>query len=574
MRTPRRFRPASALVLVWVALACVLLGCAREPLPQLISLTDLVPREAEVGDKLEISGSGLPQGRTARVTFRGELHRAGEPAVHGAEVVTEGVVTASDRLEIPYTDALESELCGAGNDAVHTTFEGTVEVAFAPTSIGAPPVAATLSHVSVDFRPPLPATSSRAREGERLIAYAGIHLVEPESRGSGLGVASVDEGSRAEGAGFQDGDAITSFNGVRVLSVADIAAIEGAPVADVVVHRAGREQRLALHLEGFRPAPTADRFAAVVLLLIFALVVLVRSTPVSTRLGVLARRLRARGADLLFEPFAGWARKRGVVVSTLLLSGALLVVPCAVVASPGHTDVPTVFGVVALLSVAVAALARGLLAALRVFAWQVAGACAVAGVVIVSGSLRVAEIASTQGGGPWNWIAFRGPAGLALVLAYLASTLGSTLEEPRAHDVTDHLEARTPVPSLGASDALRLALAASLAVPLFFGGGVRGASHTSSILLSFALGAALFWLVASLRAVVPGLWRLRALVPAAALALALASAQNAFRFDRRIETIVDFATLAIVVLAAVHLLTIVRAVGTKRVVVLRPSPFL
>ncbi|HEX7667877.1 MAG TPA: PDZ domain-containing protein [Polyangiaceae bacterium] len=560
--------------MIALALACVLFGCAREPLPQLISLSDLLPREVEVGDKLEVSGSGLPQGRTARVTFRGDLHRAGEPVIRRAEIVADGEVTAADRLEIQTTEGLQADFCGAGNDAVHTTFEGAVEVAFAPTLVGAPPVAATLPHVTLDFRPPLPATSSRAREGERLVAFAGIHLVESESRGSGLGVASVDEGSRAEGAGFQDGDEITTFDGVRVLSVADIAAIEGEPVADVVVHRVGREEHLKLHLEGFRPAPTADRFAAVVLLVLFAFALLVRSTPVSTRLGVLARRLRARGSALATAPFAGWAKKRGVFVSAIALSIALVAVPCAVEALPTHTDAPTVFGAVALASVVIAAFARGLVSALRVFAWQIAAACAVAGSVVISGSLRVGEIASTQGGGPWNWIAFRGPAGLALVVAYLVAMLGSTLEEPKGDDVIAQLEAREPVAALDTSDALRLALAASLAVPLFFGGGGRGATHGSPLVISFALAASLFWLVASLRSVVPGLWRLRTLVPAAGFALVLAFAQNALRFDHRIETILDLATLAVVVLAAVHLLTIVRALGKKGTVVLRPSPFL
>jgi NADH-quinone oxidoreductase subunit H len=171
------------LAILTIALfSCGLTACSRDPLPELITLTDVLPREVEVGDRLEIVGIGLPEGRLARVTFRGDLNRPGEGVTHNAEVIAEGNVTASDRVEIPYTDELEAEFCGAGNETVHTTFDGAVEVAFAATFVGAPPVAATLAHTTIDFRPPLRASSNAAAEAERLFAFSGIQLLEGDAR--------------------------------------------------------------------------------------------------------------------------------------------------------------------------------------------------------------------------------------------------------------------------------------------------------------------------------------------------------------------------------------------------------
>ena len=72
-------RPLAWLwILAVLALVLALTGCQEDVMPELVKVTDVVPREAEVGDRLEITGAGFPQGRTARVTFKGELRRPGE----------------------------------------------------------------------------------------------------------------------------------------------------------------------------------------------------------------------------------------------------------------------------------------------------------------------------------------------------------------------------------------------------------------------------------------------------------------------------------------------------------------
>jgi NADH-quinone oxidoreductase subunit H len=70
----------------------------------------------------------------------------------------------------------------------------------------------------------------------------------------------------------------------------------------------------------------------------------------------------------------------------------------------------------------------GMSAALHV-AWQhVPAAVAVATVVVMTGSLRVQEIEHAQGGWPWEWLAFKSPAGLLA----LGLCLGCARIEPGA----------------------------------------------------------------------------------------------------------------------------------------------
>ena len=574
-------RSSAPLFLVIAQLAlfsCLFLGCARESLPELIKLSDVVPREVEVGDKLEIQGEGLPQGRTARVTFRGDLHRPGEPKPERVTFSTEGEVASSDRVIVAYTQAMQNELCGAGTDAAHTTFEGSIEVAFPATMIAAPPVAATLAHASIDFRPPLPATSAAMTEGERLATFAGFRLVDREARGSGLGVASVDPGSRADRAGLRDGDEIESFNGVRVLSVADLAMVEGARAAELKVQRAGGTETLALDVEGFRPAPTADRFALLALLALFMTGVLLFASPASPRLLALARRVHAGGSSILAAPIAGWSKKTGVLSSSAILVVALMAVPCSVEAFPVRVDVPTIFGAVALASILLALASGGFVYGLRAIVCQACMALTMAGVVVLTGSLRVADIAATETSAPWSWNAFHGPAGIALAFVYLVAAVASTAPNASDDSRALDLETTSKPSSLDLGDAFRLALACSLAAVLFVG-HPHAISTAFSLAVTFGEAACLFWAVAMARHLSRRPWRVSRLVPASAAALALALAQSACRFDRRIEAILAWSMLALALLGALHVWSVVRAVirasgRSSSVLSMRPSPFL
>src|SRR5262249_41103708 len=154
----------------------------------LITADELAPREAEIGDRLEVRGNGFPKGRAARVGFRGALHRPGEPPAR-ADIETEGMATSAQKIELTLTEALEAAFCGRGDRAAHTTFRGEVEVAFAAVAPGAPPVAAEVRDVVLDLTPPSPARSvllARRAEAERALAFLGLTVDDTQAPSGGL----------------------------------------------------------------------------------------------------------------------------------------------------------------------------------------------------------------------------------------------------------------------------------------------------------------------------------------------------------------------------------------------------
>src|SRR5262249_36125616 len=137
----------SCFLCAFVAFAA---GCIRDGSPQLIQLLEVAPREAEVGERLAVMGAGFPQGKPARLAFRGTLYRPGERPIDDAEIPAQGTVLTAQHIELVFTDALQAAFCGVGDRAAHTTFEGELEVAFAAAAPGAPPIAATLYKVVLD----------------------------------------------------------------------------------------------------------------------------------------------------------------------------------------------------------------------------------------------------------------------------------------------------------------------------------------------------------------------------------------------------------------------------------------
>jgi hypothetical protein len=71
--------------------ALVLWGCSLEPPAALVSAMDVSPRDAEVGDRIEVIGAGFPEGKPATVSFRGDLHRPGQEPIRRVEIVVPAV---------------------------------------------------------------------------------------------------------------------------------------------------------------------------------------------------------------------------------------------------------------------------------------------------------------------------------------------------------------------------------------------------------------------------------------------------------------------------------------------------
>src|SRR5437763_5774976 len=116
-------------------------GCvSNEAPPQLLNVLDFAPREAEVGDRLEVIGAGFPEGKAAHVVFKGTLYRPGRKPVKGVEIDVDAATSSADKIEMMFTEGLQTSFCGSGDDAIHTTFRGDVIVAFAASTPGALPI--------------------------------------------------------------------------------------------------------------------------------------------------------------------------------------------------------------------------------------------------------------------------------------------------------------------------------------------------------------------------------------------------------------------------------------------------
>jgi NADH-quinone oxidoreductase subunit H len=529
----------SGLLPVLLAVVCCWLAsgasaCSRDAAAPLVRVADLVPREVEPGDRVALVGDGFPPGREARVAFRGTLHRPGERPETSAEIVATGIVTGPEQVEFRFTDALQVAFCRAGDRGVHTTFEGDVEVAFAAAVPGVAPVAGILRHVTFDVRPSAaPSDLERDREGARLLAWVGL---QTSAAISGLVVAAVEPGSRADSAGIVTGDRIVSFDGVRVATDGDLVPASGERVANVVLRHADGSTEVArsMAVDGFRRAPPADLLAAVVLALVALAIALLLGGPVQLTTGAYLQRLvsRARGGAIP----ALRAALRDVLPSAGPLALVDAVAYALIAALPfgqylvaSRLDVGLLFVLAAAILTSCALVSQrspweGARAAAQVAVQHVPAAIAVVVVVASTGSLRVQEIAATQGGLPWDWLAFRSPGALvAMVLLVACCRIEPGEPELGAGTLAAHLEgppATTPRgPWLAAMRRIHRLLIAGLASTLFLGGwllpGSTPAEQAGHSTLQL-LGAA--WLLAKVFSTTLAMAWLGRVAPAAAIA--------------------------------------------------------
>ncbi len=413
---------------------------------QLIRVSDLAPREVEPGDHIAITGEGFPSGKPARVTFRGVLHRPGVVAQKGVQVSVWGTVVAPDRVEVRFDEAAEALFCGAGERAAHTTFEGDLEVAFASALAGAPPIAGFLGGVTLDVRPgPSADAVDLDVEAGRFLAFLGMHLT-PEPRGRGLLVDAVDYDSRAQAAGIATGDVLESFDAVRVWSVRDVMAAPDERDATVELRRVSLPEPVVrtVSVAGFRRelpegwvASALIIFAALGIVLLFAAPAPMSvSTWIQFVVGRARERLTARRARRSLRGVArvAWAEIGHEIVpagSSMIVDAAacalIAVLPLGQFRLAFTLDIGVLF-VGATTALAAASLVAGgsLLSRLRRtlhVGWQhVPALVAVACVVFATGSVRMQEIARSQGGWPWEWLAFRNPAA-PIALALLLSSM-------------------------------------------------------------------------------------------------------------------------------------------------------
>jgi hypothetical protein len=592
-----------------IALGVATLGlaaCERDGVPPLVEVSEVSPRAVEVGDRMELVGAGFPQGRAAHVTFRGTLLRPGEPPVRGASIEAEGVVTSSDHVEIVVSEPLEDRFCGHGDHALHTTMNGDVEVAFASSAPGAPPLVGVMHGMTLDITPSsvrAAVVQARSAEGARVLAFLGVDPGATTPRG--LPIEKVSPGSPGDQAGFQPGDLISAVDGVHVRDVSDVAPASARSTRITLRHGdSGTEETKTVAMIGYAGERIPTEYAPALLMVGLALAVLLLLVLPAPAIALalelrVARRLRAggpkRAAAALFGrgPRAIGSALASVLVGTFALGphvvgddldGAVLLVSA-----------------IALFLASRVASARGSRGALRAAAdvavpGLVLGA-AVAGIVIHGGALHLVEIVGAQGGSPWEFAALRQPVACALAAAYVGGLLvllrardeASLLSDVRV-DESERMRpgpVATGKPRARRSDTGRvlerfgLVVACALAVAVFFGGWqLPGGVEARTTLLQIA-GALVFvgktWALAGLllgAASVASPWTtsqaraflLRRLVPALVLGGLLVAASRRLTPSESLET-----ALGITVVSALALFTLRTALRIRSAMV-RPEP--
>lgn len=495
------------LLLVLVA-AIGLAGCQRDAVPPLVEVTELAPRAIEVGDRLELRGAGFPQGRPARVTFDGVVHRAGE-ADASASIDADGVVASTERVEVVVNEALEERFCGPSDRAVHATFVGDVSVAFASKSPGAPPLVGVLRGITLDVRPVsvrVDVLKARADEGARVLAFLGLATGVPTARG--LPIDEVKRGSIAEGAGIRTGDFLAAVDGVHVTGVEDVLPSSSRD-ARLTLRRVeeGIEETKVVPLTGYagRRIPRELEPALIVIALALAalLLLVVPGPALLTRLEIgLASRLRTRSLAALVRGALGGRADAAAAVLTTALLATFAMGPHLL--GPDLDGVVLLVGAMSLLVVSRASEARGFVASVRV---SLASALCLAPMLIalvelvwLGGAVHLSELVRAQGGAPWQAAAAQKPAVLVVAVTYLAAIVSL---------LRAHVDGAAPTARTRIFERIGVLCACALAVAAFFGGwqlpGVPEARTTGLR----ALGAIVFvlktWTVAGVVSAIAGL---------------------------------------------------------------------
>lgn len=501
-----------------LALAALTLGCtAPDTGPGLLQLTELSAREVGRGDTLEITGAGFPEGRSARLTFRGDVFRPGRSAQHDVEVSIAARTSTPHVLEAAVTDELVNAFCGRDGGA-HATFRGDVTAAFAPRKSGAPPVAGSLQGIVLDVEPSHETEEAQAlalAEGERFARFLGITV---STEGSGpLRIQKLEPDGRGIEVGLATGDVIEELSGVRLRDISDFVPPPRARTARIGLHRGGVSEAalVAVDVAEFKPGTLSDLTPALALVGSAILALLLALSPLgrfsSWFAMAAAKRGRLRPADapkrwlVVARGVSGAlpssaAAYFGVALGSSLLALGALGVPLVA----RELDLP-----ILLLAAASALVVAGFLSQLaagerleprkaaRRALWVLIAQLPLASALLVSvisvGSLRADDFAAAQLGMPWRFLAFSSPAHfLALFLGVFALVPEATLASTASSSLPPRPLRRWP--ALPAVEWAHLVVSAGLLSLVLLGGfavpWLSELDRTSSA-SRMALGAAL-----------------------------------------------------------------------------------
>lgn len=408
------------------------LGCASST-PDLLEVESISPRAIEARDTLELLGEGFPLRGEANAVFEGTVHRAGEGAV---DVRLDASATTASREKATLQLTPEFVRAALGDRTHHGTFRGTVRLSFVPKTPGAPPITGTLPDVILDlFGAPgdvVDIEDTAASPAAQLAERFGWTL-ERDTSGA-LCVAAIEPTSFASP--LARGDCFSTFEGVNVLSLADLAPSPGLERAEVSIRRAGSPEPVSVWVDAanLRPRPPDVWLWSLVGACLIAAIVLACRGPLSTGLslvesslghafsGTTAQAPRARrsllGAVVPFASVSGLFAAAGLGLSRtfsdfdllLVYGGGSVLLSLAHLMGGGRTARGGFR-----IGAALGSVFRGLLVHCIVLFTLAAS-------VMQHASLSMLGTARAQGALLWEFDAFRSPG------AYVACvTLGSTL---------------------------------------------------------------------------------------------------------------------------------------------------
>jgi NADH:ubiquinone oxidoreductase subunit H len=500
-----------ALSRVLLLVVLLLTGCGlSEPAPGLLNTVDFAPRAAEVGDRLEIIGTGFPEGKPATLSFRGDLYRPGQEPLRDVDIAVGATSTSQNRISVILSEDIQSRFCGRGEAADHTTFRGDVVTVFAARTAGAPPVSGVVRDVVLDVNGPAVSTEIQtAREEEAKLALSFLGIEIDEARSGPPTITKVKPGGRADRAGLLDDDVLVSVEGVNVRSLSDVTFSGATRLAKVAVRRGRLKEPVerVVDVQGFRKAAPKELAYASVLIGIVAMLFVFWMAPIGRLFGWIERRVAARLRERRRVNGNGPLARAGRLLSTMhesLNEGlvpegepfVLRLVPYLsfLAISAGATTVafgrPLVsrdldlglsYGVSLTLLMTVAlmaggwrgrgrwSLAAGMKSAFGALALQLPVLIAFACVVLASGSVRISDAVGMQSALPWGWNAFKNPA---LFLAFGLLVVSSIPQSRRDGELGDaDLESRAAGGGiLFYAEWCHLLVVSTLGAVLFLGG--------------------------------------------------------------------------------------------------------
>ena len=440
---------------------CATTACVESPAsPDLVSVTGLSPQIVEMGDSLQVSGHGFPEGVAARLSFRGDLFRAGRVPERNVDIVVRSQDTSKDTITLSVNDEIEQAFCGTGDMAVHATFRGNVNIAFAARASGMAPVSGTLRDVDFEVEPKLKSyqvEQERQRVSNEALGFLGITLGD-----NGLAdcctVLTVQ--GRALLAGLKQGDRLLNFDGVSVIRPSDLVPSGRNRTGRITVRREGSQSPLVrdIDVQGFRWTIPSELAPALACLLTALGILISAVSPIRSLLRSLASAI-ARGLEQRLRSDAqNWTRIRVISalkhcatdfplpesasVKVASLGGVVALGSLAAVMAireellSAELDLPLWWLVTSLAITLTAFLLsivhrrnkpiRSLVCATQALLHQIPLLALIASIVVVTGTSRVADIVHAQGGWPQDWLIVHDPAlcvSAILVLVTLIPTV-------------------------------------------------------------------------------------------------------------------------------------------------------